>query len=50
MGRARDEDLRPAVRSFPVGEYIILYRVQIEDVVIPRVVRGNRDLPAFFGQ
>ena len=50
MGRARDEDLRPGMRSFPVGEYIILYRVQNEDVIILRVVRGNRDLPALFEQ
>ncbi len=26
LGRARDEDLRPGLRSFPVGEYVIIYR------------------------
>jgi toxin ParE1/3/4 len=44
MGRRRDEDLRPGLRSFPVGEYIILYRVEEEDVVILRVIRGSRNL------
>jgi plasmid stabilization system protein ParE len=24
IGRARDEDLRPGLRSFPVGEYVIV--------------------------
>src|SRR5438093_4211271 len=42
-GRARD-DLRPGVRGFPVGEYVLLYRVAGEDVVILRVVHGSRDL------
>jgi toxin ParE1/3/4 len=46
IGRARDEDLRSGLRSFPVGEYIIIYRVENEDVVILLVVRGDRDLSA----
>ncbi len=49
MGRARDEDLRLGLRSFPVGEYVILYRVQDEDVLILRVLRGSRDIEALFG-
>ncbi len=27
IGRRRDEDLRPGVRSFVVGDYVIAYRV-----------------------
>ena len=27
LGRARDEDLRTGLRSFPVGEYVISYRI-----------------------
>ena len=27
MGRARD-DLRPGLRSFPVGQYVIVYRIE----------------------
>jgi toxin ParE1/3/4 len=44
-GRARD-DLRPGIRGFPVGEYVVLYRVAGKDVVIVRVARGSRDLDA----
>ncbi|HXP84155.1 MAG TPA: type II toxin-antitoxin system RelE/ParE family toxin [Bryobacteraceae bacterium] len=48
MGRSRDEDLRPSLRSFPVGEYVILYRIQDEDVLILRVLRANRNIEALF--
>ena len=44
-GRRRD-DLRPGIRSFPVGEYVVLYRLDGEDALIQRVVRGSRDLEA----
>ena len=46
-GRARD-DLRPGLRGFPVGDYLILYRQAGPDVVILRVVHGSRDLEALF--
>ena len=48
MGRRRDEDLRPGLRSFVVGEYVIIYRVGDEDVLILHVLRGSRDLKALF--
>ena len=48
LRRARDEDLRPGLRSFPIGEYIILYRIEDEDVVILRVLRGSRNIAALF--
>jgi toxin ParE1/3/4 len=48
-GRSRDGDLRGGLRSFPVGEYVVIYRVEHEDVVILRVLQGNRDLPARLG-
>ncbi len=44
IGRARDEDLHRGLRSFPAGEYVIIYRVQDEDVLILRVLRGSRDM------
>ena len=47
-GRRRDDDLRPGLRSFPVGEYVIIYRVEGEDVLILRVIRGSRDIEALF--
>lgn len=36
-------------RSFPVGEYVIVYCVDGRDVLILRVVHGRRDLEALFG-
>jgi toxin ParE1/3/4 len=50
IGRARDQDLRPGLRSFPVGSYIIIYRIEDEDVVILRVLRGSRNIEALFGR
>jgi toxin ParE1/3/4 len=49
LGRSRDKDLRPSLRTFPVGEYVIFYRIEDEDVVILRVLRGNRNMAALFG-
>ncbi len=50
IGRHRDDDLRPGLRSFPVGEYVIIYRVEDNDVLILHVYRGNRDIEAFLRQ
>jgi toxin ParE1/3/4 len=49
IGRSRDDDLRPGVRSFLVGEYVIIYRLRDEDVLILRVLRGSRNIEALFG-
>jgi toxin ParE1/3/4 len=46
-GRARD-DLRPGIRVFPVGSYLLLYREAGPDVVIVRVLHGSRDIEALF--
>ena len=46
-GRQRD-DLSRGMRMFPVGDYIVLYRIDGDDVVIVRVVRGSRDLEPLF--
>jgi len=46
-GRQRD-DLSHGLRMFPVGDYVVLYRVEGDDVVIVRVVRGSRDLEPLF--
>lgn len=49
IGRRRDQDLRPGLRSFPVGKYVIIYRVEDNrDVLILRVMHGNRDIEALF--
>ena len=44
IGRRRDHDLHPGLRSFPVGEYVIIYRIEEDDALILHVMRGNRDI------
>ena len=48
VGRARDRDLGVGTRSFPVGDYVIVYCVEGPDVFILRVVHGRRDFEALF--
>jgi toxin ParE1/3/4 len=50
VGRARDEDFGAGSRSAGVGEYVIVYCVDGQDVLILRVVHGRRDLEALFGK
>ncbi|HXE07718.1 MAG TPA: type II toxin-antitoxin system RelE/ParE family toxin [Acidobacteriaceae bacterium] len=49
VGRARDEDLRAGIRSFPIGDYLILYTIENAEVMILRVMHGKRDIPAQVG-
>lgn len=48
LGRSRGEDFGIGCRSFAVGEYVIVYAVEIEDVLILRVAHGRRDIEAMF--
>ncbi|HJU19333.1 MAG TPA: type II toxin-antitoxin system RelE/ParE family toxin [Stellaceae bacterium] len=49
LGRARD-DLRPGLRSYPAGEYVIIYVIDGADVVILRVLHGRRDIDGLIGR
>ena len=49
MGRARD-DLRPGLRSFPVGQYVVIYAIEDEDVQILHVFHGRQDIEGRFGE
>lgn len=49
IGRSRD-DLRTGLRSFPVGQYLIIYRVADEDVLILHVTHGRRNLEVLSDQ
>lgn len=49
IGRRRDE-LRSGYRSFPVGAYLIFYRVASPGVCIMHVVHWRRDLKAYFSR
>ena len=44
MGRSRASDLGLDLRSFPSGNYIILYRIDGATVRVVRVLHGSRDL------
>ena len=48
LGRPRDKELRPGLRSFPVGNYLLIYRVKGENVLILHVAHGRRDLESLF--
>jgi toxin ParE1/3/4 len=48
LGRRRGDDLRPGLRSFSVGDYVIIYRVENDDVLILHVMHGRRDIEALF--
>jgi len=47
IGRERPE-LLPGMRSFPVGRYLIFYRIAEETLQVVRVLSGYRDLDALF--
>jgi toxin ParE1/3/4 len=44
LGRERP-DLRPGLRSFPVGDYVIIYGIDdSDDVRILHILHGRRDI------
>jgi len=50
MGRRRDGDLGTGLRSFSVGDYVIIHRIERDDIVlILHVFHGNRDIAKFLG-
>ncbi|HEY5254144.1 MAG TPA: type II toxin-antitoxin system RelE/ParE family toxin [Acidobacteriaceae bacterium] len=48
IGRDRDE-LRAGYRSFPVGQYLIFYRIMGPGVQIMHVMHSKRDIENLFG-
>jgi toxin ParE1/3/4 len=50
IGRPRDEDLRAGLRSFSVGAYVIIDRVEENDVLILHGFRGSRDIATLLRQ
>ena len=49
VGRLR-EDLRPGLRSFHVGQYIVIYRIDETDVLILHVLHSHRDILRVFDE
>jgi toxin ParE1/3/4 len=50
LGRRRDHDLRPGLRSLMVGQYVIFHRIEARDVLILHVFHGRRDLKTLLHQ
>jgi toxin ParE1/3/4 len=50
LGRRRDEDLLPGLRSFPADDYVIIHRIEEDVVLILHVVHGSRDIAALLGR
>jgi len=48
LGRQRDRDLSPGLRSLPADEYVIIHRVEHEVVLILHIFHGGRDIAALF--
>ncbi len=50
LGRRRDEDLTPGLRSIVAEEYVIFHRVENEGrlVLILHILHGSRDIVGFF--
>jgi plasmid stabilization system protein ParE len=50
MGHAREDLTRHPVLFWPVGAYLIIYRVKSEQIEIVAVTQGARDIPSFLHQ
>jgi len=48
LGRRRDTDIRPGIRSLIVDTYVVLYRIRSRELQIARVAHGNQDLSGLF--
>ncbi|HMD78321.1 MAG TPA: type II toxin-antitoxin system RelE/ParE family toxin [Terracidiphilus sp.] len=50
MGHKREDLTAYPILFWPVGAYLILYRVQNERIEIVAVTQGARDIPSFLRQ
>ncbi len=47
FGRSRPE-LRPDIRSFAFGDYVIFFRYEGDTVEVVNILQGHRDIDAYF--
>jgi toxin ParE1/3/4 len=47
LGRKREE-LGDGLRSFPVGNYLIFYSIESDDIFVSRIIYGARNLREIF--
>ncbi|MDR3725615.1 MAG: type II toxin-antitoxin system RelE/ParE family toxin [Terracidiphilus sp.] len=50
MGHRREDLTAYPVLFWPLGAYLILYRIQRSRIEIVAVTQGARDIPSFLGQ
>jgi len=50
LGHKREDLTAHPLLFWPVGAYLVLYRVQLELIEIVAVTQGARDIPSFLGQ
>lgn len=50
MGHKREDLTALPVLFWPVGAYLVLYRVQAEWIEIVAVTQGSRDIPSFLSR
>lgn len=49
IGRRRDADLRPGLRSLAADEYVVIYRMDTDGgVLVLHILHGRRDIATFF--
>ncbi len=42
------EELLPKLRSFPASNYVIFYRIALDEIQVIRILHGSRDVQAEF--
>ena len=50
LGRSREDDFGSGYRSLAAGEFVIVYCIENQDVLVLRVVYGRRDLERLFNR
>lgn len=48
IGKSLESELRPQVRTFPVGNHLIFYSVKTSEIRILRIIHSSRDAYAIF--
>lgn len=49
IGEARPE-FGGGVRKWTVGNHVLFYRVEVDAIIVIRILHGARDFPALFGR
>lgn len=50
IGRSLESHLRPGVRTFSAGNYLIFYSLRAEELRILRIIHASRDAFSVFAQ